>query len=204
MALQRWFPAKDAFALTALCALLMVCAIAVAAVMPQITRASASGAWPADARSMAGNLALRWAAKVPDTARLGAEPPGSCQRLDRRQAACSIAIVVLVSDGTGTRPWRCAATALVSRGGAARRVRTRCTPFPTPSVAPTPVETLGTAYALQANGDTACLPANGGRTTCVMRYRGSPATRCVGAASVPRTRPERSFALGTPVCRPEP
>jgi hypothetical protein len=201
MALQRWLPAKDASALTTLCALLTVCAIAVAAALPQITRAAPSGAWPADARSMAGNLTLRWAAKVPDTARLGAEPPGICQRMDSRQAACSIAIVVLATDRTGTRPWRCAATALVSRGGVSRRVHTRCTRFPSASLAPAPVETLGAAYALQANGDTACLPANDGRTTCVMRYRGPRAQRCVGAASVPRTRPERSFALGTPVCR---
>jgi hypothetical protein len=204
MALPRWLPAKDASALTVLCALLTVCAIALAAVMPGMTHASPSGSWPADARSMAGDVAHRWAANVPDTARLGAEPPGACQRLDGRHVACSIAIVVLASDGTGTRPWRCAATALVSRGGAAHRARTRCTPFPTASVAPAPVEALGTAYALQVNGDTACLAAYGGRTTCVMHYRGPRAERCVGAASVARTRPERSFALGTPVCRHQP
>jgi hypothetical protein len=202
MALHRWLPAKDASALTALCALLTVCAIALAAAMPQITRASPSGAWPADARSIAGDLALRWSANVPDTARLGAEPPGSCHRLDGRHAACSIAIVVLASDGTATRPWRCAATALISRTGAGHRVRTRCTPFPAPS-APPAIAALGTAYALQANGDTACLPANDGRTTCVMRYRGTARTRCLGAASVPSARPERAFALGTPVCRRE-
>jgi hypothetical protein len=203
MALSRWFPAKDASALTALCALLTVCAIALAAVMPGMTRASSSGSWPVDARSMAGDVAHRWLANVPDTARLGAEPPGSCQRLDGRHVACSIAIVVLASDGTAARPWRCAATALVSRGGAGRRVRTRCTPFPAPAIAPAPAEALGAAYALQANGDTSCLPANGRRTTCVMRYRRPRAQRCLGAASVSRMHPEHSFALGTPVCRHE-
>jgi hypothetical protein len=54
---------------------------------------------------------------------------------------------------------------------------------------------------VQANGDTACLPANDGRTTCAMRYRGPRAERCIGAASVPRTHPERSVAIGAPVCR---
>jgi hypothetical protein len=200
MALQRWFLAKDAPALSALCALLAVCTVALAAALPPITRASSPGTWPADARSMAGTLALRWSASVPDTARLGAEPPGSCQRLDRRHAACSIAIVILAGDGKATRPWRCAATALVSRGGTAHRTRTRCTPFPAPS-ATDAFAALGTAYALKANGDTACLPANDGRTTCVMRYRTPRSERCIGAASVPRTRPERSFAIGTPVCR---
>jgi hypothetical protein len=187
-------------------------AIVLAGVGSGITRASqtadaAHGAWPADARSMAGNLALRWSANVPDTARLGAEPPGSCTRVDGQHAACSIAIVVLASDGKAQRPWRCSASALIARVGrqlVARRADTRCVPFPSPSSAPAPDAALGTAYALRANGDTSCLPANGGRTTCVMRYRGPKAQWCVGAASVPRKHLVRSVALGAPVCLQEP
>jgi hypothetical protein len=187
-------------------------AIVLAGVVPGITRASqtanvAHGAWPADAHSIARNLALRWSNKVPDTARLGAEPPGTCHRVDGQHAACSIAIVVLVSDGKGQWPWRCSASALISRAGdrlVGRRADTRCLRFPSLSSAPDPGAALGAAYALQANGDTSCLQANGGRTTCVMRYRGPNAKWCVSAASVPRNRPARSIALGAPICRQRP
>jgi hypothetical protein len=193
--------------------LLAAGAIALAALVPGITRASQAGeggsgasasAWPADARSTARAVAAGWSAEVRATAVVGIEPPGRCQAIDGRHAACPIAIVVLVSEAAGQRPWRCSATALVSRAGdqlVGRRSKTRCVRFPAASAAPPPIAVLGAAYAIRANGDVACLPANDGRATCVMRYRGRGSERCLGAASVPRTRPERSFALGTPVCR---
>jgi hypothetical protein len=146
---------------------------------------------------------LDWSASVPASARLGAEPPGRCRRLDGRHAACPIAIVVLASDAQGRRPWRCSANVVVSRRGdklAGQRTHTRCVPFPPPAGVPEPVAALGTAYALHANGDIACLPGRDGRVTCAMSYRGPTAERCVAAASVPLAHPVRSIALGAPVC----
>jgi hypothetical protein len=187
--------------------LLIVGAIAAASAMPDATRAShaETGAWPAGARSMARTVAVHWAADVPATARLGTEPPGRCRPLNGRHAACPIAIVVLASDAKGRRPWRCSATVLVSRAGdrlATERQNTRCTPFPTPSAVPDPAAAIGTAVALDANGDIACLPAGDARVTCVMRYTAPTAGHCIAAASVPHRRPARSVALGAPVCRP--
>ena len=186
--------------------LLLVGTIALATAMPGATRADtpAPGAWPAVARSTAGTVALRWSANVPATARLGAEPPGRCRRLDGRHAACPIAIAVLASDARGQRPWRCSATVLVSRTGdqlTGRRTNTRCTPFPHPSAVPDPATAIGTAYALGANGDIACLPASDRRMTCVMSYAGPTSQQCIAAASVPPGRPAHSTALGAPVCR---
>jgi hypothetical protein len=187
--------------------LLIVGVIAAASAMPDATRASHAhaGAWPAGARSMARAVALHWSAHVPVAARLGAEPAGRCRRLDGRHAACPIAIAVLASDAKGRRPWRCSATVLVSRAGdrlATERQNTRCTPFPPPSAMPDPAAAIGTAVALDANGDIACLPAGDGRVTCVMRYTAPTAGHCIAAASVPHRRPARSVALGAPVCRP--
>lgn len=105
----------------------------------------------------------------------------------------------------GRRPWRCSATVLVSRTRgrlAGERTNTRCAPFPPPAAVPDPAAALGTAFALDVNGDIACLPANDGRVTCMMRYVAPTAERCIGAASVPLRRPARSIALGAPVCRP--
>jgi hypothetical protein len=186
--------------------LLIVGAIAVATAVPDVTRAShaEAGAWPAAARSMARTVAVHWSANVPATARLGAEPPSRCRRLDGRHAACPIAIAVLASDANGQRPWRCSATVVVSRSGdrlAAQRRNTRCTPFPSPSAVPDPAAAVGTAVALDANGDIACLPGGDGRVTCVMRYTAPTAGHCIAAASVPHRRPARSVALGAPVCR---
>jgi hypothetical protein len=121
---------------------------------------------------MATTVALRWSASVPATARLDAEPTGRCRRLDGRHAACPIAITVLANDATRQRPWRCSATVRVPRTGdqlAGQRTDTRCTPFPPPPAVPDPAAALGTAFALDANGDIACLPASDGRVTCVMR-----------------------------------
>jgi hypothetical protein len=180
--------------------LLTLGATALAIVTPA---AQADGAWPAAARSMARTVAVRWAANMPATARLGAEPLGSCRRLDGRHAACPIGIAVIASGDAGRRPWRCSATVMVSRAGdelAGRRAHTRCAPFPPPSAVPDPAAALGMAVALGANGDIACLPASSGRVTCVMRYAATTGARCMGAASVPLSRPERSVALGAPVC----
>ena len=155
---------------------------------------------PTTARTMAGNVALLWSANVRPSARLGAEPPGRCRRVDDRLTACRIAIVILARDDAGRRPWRCAATALVVRAGGqmtARRSGTRCTPFPRPAAVPDPAAALGAAVALHANGDIACLPAGTGRVTCVM----TTATRCIGAASIPLHHPARAVALGAPVCQ---
>jgi hypothetical protein len=185
--------------------LVMVGAIALAIAIPGAARGSQApaGAWPAAARSLAGTVAVRWSAEVPAAARLGAEPPGRCRRSDGRHAACPIAIAVLANDGNGRRPWRCTATVVVSRTGdrlASKRTNTRCTPFPPASAVPDPTAAIGTAVALDANGDIACLQANDGRVTCVMRYTAPDAGRCVAAASVPQRRPARSTALGAPVC----
>jgi hypothetical protein len=169
--------------------------------------AAAVGALPAAAaepapttpRSLAGNMALLWAANVRPSARLGAEPPGRCHQVDARVTACPIAIVILARDDAGRRPWRCAATALVARAGASMTVRrsgSHCTPFPRPAAVPDPAAALGAAVALHANGDIACLPAVAGHVTCVM----TTAARCVGAASVPLRHPRRSVALGAAVC----
>jgi hypothetical protein len=190
-------------------ALLFVGAIALASGMPDVARADSAqaGAWPTVARSKARSVALRWSADVPASARVGAEPPGRCRRLDGRHAGCPIAITVIARDARGRWPWRCSATVLVSRTGdklAGQRTNTRCAPFPRPSAVPDPAAALGTALALDANGDIACLPAIDGRVTCVMSYTAPTAQHCVGAASVPFGRPSRSVALGAPVCRARP
>jgi hypothetical protein len=194
---------------------LMVGAILGAILMPEASRAShrhvaagdrapaAVGTWPTVARSVAGGVALRWSANVLATARLGVEPAGRCRRLDGRHAACPIGIAVLVRGAAGPRPWRCSATVVVLRGDGrlgGRRTGTHCVPFPPPAPAPDPAAVLGTALALDANGDVACLPASDRRVTCVMSYASPTGERCTGAASVPRGRPARSVALGAPVC----
>jgi hypothetical protein len=184
--------------------LLALGAIALMTATPDVTRASQSQVEAA--RATARSVALRWSANVPATARLGAEPPGRCRRLDAGHAACPIAIAVLATGAQGARPWRCSATVLVSRTGdrlGGQRTNTRCAPFPPPAAVPDPAATLGTAFALGANGDVACLRANDGRVTCVMVHAGPIAQRCVGAASVPLRRPAHSIALGAPVCRAE-
>jgi hypothetical protein len=182
-----------------LASLLVALAIG-AVVVPSFTRAAAADPEPTTAHSMAGNVELLWAADVRPTARLGAEPAGGCRRVDDRRTSCPIAIVVLARDGSGQRPWRCSATVLVTRAGghlAAQRSGSRCAPFPRPAAVPDPRAALGTATALQANGDITCLAAGTGRATCVMRY----ARRCIGAASVPLGRPAHAVALGAPICR---
>jgi hypothetical protein len=173
--------------------LLVVGALALATAMPAAARASQT--------DVAHAVALRWSASVPERARLGAEPPSRCRRVDARHAACPIAIVVLARGARGQRPWRCAATVVVSRTGhglAAKRTNTHCTPFPSPSATPEPAAALGTAVALDANGDVVCLPASDGRMTCVMSYAARTSKRCAAAASVPVRRPARSVALGAP------
>jgi hypothetical protein len=60
---------------------------------------------------------------------------------------------------------------------------------------------FGTAFALDAVGDLACLPAGAGRTTCVMSYAATTGQRCLRAASVPRAVIARSRALGPAVCQ---
>jgi hypothetical protein len=180
----------------------MVGATALVTAAPEIARASQSDVDAA--RSIARSAALRWSANVPAPARLGVEPPGRCRRLDGRHTLCPIAITVLASNAKGRRPWRCSATVVVSRAGdrlATQRTNTRCTPFPPPSAVPDPAAAVGTAFALGANGDIACLPASDGRVTCVMSYAGPTSERCIGAASVPLRRLARSIALGAPVCR---
>jgi hypothetical protein len=184
----------------------MVGVIAVATALPGAALASQApaGEWPATARSMARTVAVKWSADVPASARLGTEPPSSCRRMDARHAACPIAIAVLARDRKGRQPWRCSATVLVSRAGerfATERRNTHCTPFPPPSAVPDPAAAVGTAVALEANGDIACLPAGDGRVTCVMRYTTPTAGHCIAAASVPHRRPARSVAVGAPVCR---
>jgi hypothetical protein len=195
---------------------LMVGAILGAILMPGVTRAAASHVaagdrasvaavetWPSLARSVADGVALRWSANVLATARLGVEPAGRCRRLDGRHAACPIGIAVLVRGTAGPRPWRCSATVVVLRGDGrlgGRRTETRCVPFPPPSAVPDPAAMLGTAFALDANGDVSCLPASQARVTCVMSYATPTGERCLGAATIPRGRLARSVALGAPVC----
>jgi hypothetical protein len=178
-------------------------ALGVAAALSVVLPAAApAAAWPAVARSTAAAVAVHWAATVPTS--LGAEPAGSCRRLDARRAVCPIGIAVLVNDGTARRPWRCSANVIVRRAGgglAARRTATHCTPFPSPATVPDPVAMVGTAVALDATGDLACLPAGEGRTTCVLSYVARTAERCIRAASVPPAKPADSVALGAPTCR---
>jgi hypothetical protein len=165
---------------------------------------STSTAWPAGARVTAGTVAQRWAANVRADARLGAEPAGHCRRLDNRHAVCPVAIVVLARDVIARRPWRCTAKVLVSRAAghlAGTRTNSDCVPFPEPERVPDPSTVLGTAFALDANGDVACLPGSGRRMTCVMSYATPTGGPCFGAASVPLGRPSGAVALGAPVCR---
>ena len=153
---------------------------------------------------MARTTTARWLVGVPAASRIGAEPPGLCRRVDRQIAACAIAVVVLVHDANGRRPWRCAATARISLAGdqpSGRRVGTRCARFPSPRTGADPAAALGTAYAVQAAGDVSCLPAGDGRVTCVMSYRTSTGQRCMRAATTPAGRPERSIVLGAQRCR---
>jgi hypothetical protein len=164
---------------------------------------AALGATSHDARSTARAVALRWSADVPATARMGAEPAATCRQLGRGRSTCPIAILILANDGKARRPWRCSATVVVSptHGAlAARRTNTHCVPFPPTTESPDPTGAFGTAFALQANGHTACLRAGYRRMTCVMRYRRPDATHCIAAASVPIRRLERSVALGAPRC----
>jgi hypothetical protein len=192
--------APNQWSFTRLASLLALLTICVMCMTANRAGATATSAWPDAARPMAATVATSWAAGVPVAARLGAEPAGPCARIDGRHAACSIAIVILADGAAGSRPWRCSATAMVTRAGgplAASRTHTRCVAFPPPSTVPDPAAIFGTAFALNANGDVACLPASAGRVTCVMRY----ARRCVGAASVPLGRPARAVGLGPMVCR---
>lgn len=180
-------------------------ALAISAVVALSVAHPASAAWPDAARAKAAAAAARWSADVPAPARLGAEPPGPCRRVDAAKAACpiGIAIAILARDRVSRRPWRCSATLLVSRTGerlTARRTATRCVPFPRPAL-PDGAASLGSAIALGANGDLSCLPANDLRTTCVMSYLAPTGGHCVRAASVPLARPARSVALGGPICR---
>jgi hypothetical protein len=161
--------------------------------------AAAADPAPTTPRTLAGNMALLWAANMRPSARLGAEPPGRCRQVDARVAACPIAIVILARDDAGRRPWRCAATALVARAGAPMTVRksgSHCTPFPRPAAVPDPAAAFGAAFALHAVGDIACLPAGPGRVTCVM----ATGPRCIGAASIPLRHPAQAVALGAAVC----
>jgi hypothetical protein len=178
-------------------ALAAILAIALAA------EPAAAAPWPAAARAQAAATAARWSAHVVAAARLGAEPPGRCRHIDADHAGCAIAIAVLARDVNGPRPWRCSATAVVSRAGdrlTSRRTATRCVPFPRPALRDG-AASFGSAIALGANGDLACLTASSARTTCVMTYRTPTGEHCVRAASVPRARPARSVALGEPICR---
>lgn len=205
MATHRWSLARAASPLV----LLAVGAISLGTVMPDVagaTRASTASAdaWPTAARSMAGTVAQRWAANVPATARLGSEPPGRCRRVDGTHATCPIAIAIMARGAADRSPWRCSATVMVWRAGdelTGRRSGTHCTPFPRPAAVPDPRAAIGTAFALSANGDVACLPARDRRVTCVMTYVAPPGRRCTAAASVPLGRIASSVALGEPLCR---
>jgi hypothetical protein len=174
-------------------------AVALSVVLPA---AAPAAAWPAIARSTAGVVAVHWAASVRSS--LGAEPAGPCRRMDARRAVCPIGIALLVDDGATRLPWRCSAKVLVWRAGGrreGRRTATRCVPFPRPTSMPDPAAMVGTAVALDAQGDIACLPAGEGRTTCVLSYVASTAQRCIRAASVPLAKPAHSRALGAATCR---
>jgi hypothetical protein len=165
---------------------------------------SSAAVWPEAARSTAAAAARGWAAEVPIAARLGAEPAGRCRALDATRAACPIAIALLADDAAGRRPWRCSATVVVSRAArrvTARRTATRCTAFPPRARTTDPAAVFGTAFALDAVGDVACLPATPGRATCVMRYAAPTGERCVRAASVPLAVLARSRALGPALCQ---
>jgi hypothetical protein len=197
MRMHQWGPRDICLALALLGVWLLL-------VLPNGAGATTSpDGWAATARATAGTVAQRWSAEIPADARLGAEPVGRCNRVDGRHATCHVAIALLASDRVGRRPWRCATTVMVSRTSgrpAARRTGSRCTPFPKPAAVPDPRAALGTAHALGAAGDLACLPAGTGRVTCVLRYRGAGGSRCVGAASVPLHRFASAVALGEPVC----
>jgi hypothetical protein len=174
-------------------------AVAMSVVLPA---AAPAAAWPAVARSTAGVVAVHWAASVPTS--LGAEPAGPCRRMDARRAVCPIGIALLVNDGATRLPWRCSAKVLVWRASGrleGRRIATRCVPFPRPASVPDPAAMVGTAVALDAKGDIACLPAGEGRTTCVLSYVARTAEHCIRAASVPLARPAHSRALGAATCR---
>jgi hypothetical protein len=173
-------------------------AVALSIVLPA---AATAAAWPAVARSTASAVVVQWAASLP--ASLGAEPAGTCRRTDARRAVCPIGIALLVNDGATRRPWRCSAKVLVRRAGGrleGRRTTTRCVPFPSPASVPDPAAIVGTAVALDAKGDIACLPAGEGRTTCVLSYVARNAERCLRAASVPLVAPAHSSALGAAAC----
>src|SRR5262249_52967914 len=97
----------------------------------------------------------------------------------------------------------CATTVMVSRTNgrvAARRTDSHCAPFPKPAAMPDPRAALGSAHALGAVGDIACLPAGDGRVTCVVTYRGAGGARCIGATSVPLGRFASAVGLGEPLC----
>jgi hypothetical protein len=197
---RRWQLLVPLFGVLLLVSLLATGARASRAASDEPTAA----AWPAGARMAAATAAQRWAANVRADARLGAEPAGHCRRLDDRHAVCSVAIIVLARDISDRRPWRCTAKVLVSRTAghvAGRRTNSDCVPFPQPERVPDASTTFGTAYALHANGDVACLPGSGRRMTCVMSYATRTGNRCFGAASVPLGRPSRAVALDAPVCR---
>ena len=72
-----------------------------AIVLPGVARASQGAAAAASAAARA------WAADVPATARLGAEPAGRCRRLDARRAACPIAVVELLLISPKDQPLHC-------------------------------------------------------------------------------------------------
>jgi hypothetical protein len=173
--------------------------VALSVVLPAVAPATT---WPAIARSTASAVAVHWAASVPSS--LGAEAAGPCRRMEARRAVCPIGIALLVNDGTTRLPWRCSAKVLVWRADGrleGRRTATRCVPFPRPASMPDPAAMVGTAVALDAKGDIACLPAGEGRTTCVLSYVASTAQHCIRAASVPLAKPAHSRALGAATCR---
>ena len=177
-------------------------ALALAAVV--LPGPASAAEWPAAARPTAAAVAQGWAAVLPTASRLGAEPAGGCRARDATRAACPIAIALLANDGVARRPWRCSATVVVSRAGGlvtARRTGTRCIAFPPRAPDPDPAALFGAAFALDAVGDLACLPAGAGRTTCVMSYTAPTGQRCLRAAWVPLAVLGRSRALGPAGCQ---
>jgi hypothetical protein len=180
----------------------VACALSVAvAVLVALPASAPAAAWPAVARSTASAVALHWAASVPTS--LGAEPAEPCRRLDARGAVCPIGVALLANDGAARRPWRCSAKVLVRRAGGRLegwRTATRCVPFPRPASVLDPAAMVGTAVALDAKGDIACLPAGEGRKTCVLSYVAPTAQRCIRVASVPLATPAHSRALGAANC----